>query len=75
MPRVSKAEWRDWIDHPVTIEFMRKVKELREEHLLQLAHGLYAEQPGRQTILIGVVNGFTKILDVTFQEEEQDATR
>jgi hypothetical protein len=68
--RISKEEWHDWKEHPVTDEFFKVLIAAREEALEQLAHGVYSETPGKQSILIGAVNAFTKILQTEFMENE-----
>lgn len=67
--RLSKEEWADWRDHPVTIEFFKTVHQHREEALQKLAYGLYSEEPGKQSILVGSINAFSKILEVEFAED------
>lgn len=67
--RISREEWADWKEHPVTQEFFKVLQQHREEALQVLAYGAYAEQPHRQSILIGSVNAFTKILETSFVED------
>jgi hypothetical protein len=68
--RLTKEEWRDWQEHPVTGVFMGLVKQLREDTLQALANGLYADDLGKQSIAIGKVNALTKVLETTFEESE-----
>lgn len=60
---VSREEWRDWVYHPVTQRFFYDLMEDREEALQRMAAGLFSEEPGKQNILIGMVNALTKILE------------
>lgn len=64
MEQTSRAEWRNWIDHPVTTAFFEKLKETREELIGQLPHA----EPLRQNFLIGNITAITKILEVDFVE-------
>jgi hypothetical protein len=67
--RVSKDEWHDWKEHPVTQEFFRAVRNEREEFLMRLAHGQFSEEPGKQNLVVGAINFATKILETDFVEE------
>lgn len=66
--QISKQEWADWRSHPVTVEFFKQIEELREDNLQSLANGIFSEEPGKQSILIGKVNALTKILEVKHGE-------
>lgn len=63
MAQVTRDEWRDWFEHPVTLVYFNEVSEAREEALQRMAAGLFSEEPGKQNILVGMVNALTKILD------------
>lgn len=65
----TKDEWADWKNHPMTKEFFKAVRIEREEALQRLAAGQYSEEPGKQALVIGMINSFTKILDSEFVEE------
>lgn len=67
--QITKEEWLDWRDSAVTQKFFEVVMELREESLQFLANGVFADEPGKQNILIGKVNALTKILETKFGED------
>lgn len=69
---VTKEEWADWFTHPVTSKFFEKINEEREEALQRMAAGIYSEEPGKQNILIGMVNALTKILERQYAKGEED---
>ena len=66
---LSKEEFQDWKDHPVTLKFFRVMAEVREDALQALANGVYADEPGKQNILIGKINALTKVLETKFGED------
>lgn len=63
MAQASRSEWRDWIDHPLTQLYFEEIEQNREDALQRMAAGLFSEEPGKQNILIGMVNALTKILE------------
>jgi hypothetical protein len=72
MDRLTRAEWRDWLDHPGTQQFFQELDENREEALQRMAVGLFSEEPGKQNILIGMINALTKILEKQHGESYDD---
>lgn len=70
MASVTRQEWADWRDHPITSEFFKQLAKEREEALRRLAAGQFSEEPGRQALMVGMISAFTKILDVEFAEDE-----
>lgn len=66
---ITKEEWLEWKDHPITELFFRTVQELREDSLQLLANGTFAEEPGKQNVMIGKINALTKVLETTFGED------
>lgn len=67
---VTKEEWKDWMEHPTTAAFMERLKAEREVAIGHLAAGLFADQPGRQAIYIGLISGLTKILNSSIEDND-----
>lgn len=70
MKRVSKDEWANWREFPITQAFFDVLHRRREEALQVLSHAVHSEEQGKQQILIGMIGELTKILDVSFVENE-----
>lgn len=70
-PKLSKQEWREWQESKVTLAFIEAVKDAREEYLQALTNGVFAEDPGRQNIVIGKINAYTSILAMDLAEGEE----
>lgn len=65
---ITNEEWLEWREHDITQLFFSAVVELREETLQALANGVYSEEPGKQAIMIGKINAFTKVLETRWGE-------
>lgn len=61
--RPTKDQWHDWYEHPVTSAYFEALKSEREEALQQLANGVFASEPNRQNIAIGLIAALTKQLN------------
>ena len=72
MEKPNREERRNWLDLPTTQYFFREILEDREEALQRLAIGLFSEEPGKQNILIGMINALTKILEKQNGDEFDD---
>lgn len=68
MHYITKEEWADWRNHPVTQKFFSNLHQEREDALEHLAAGAFAEDHGRQNIFIGLINALTKILNHSLEE-------
>ena len=68
MSEVTKAEWQDWFEHPTTIAFFTRLKQEREDAMEALANGLFADNPGKQNIYVGLISGLTKILNASYED-------
>ncbi len=69
--KITKGEWRDWMDHPVTKVYFDTLRSDREEALRRLAAGMFADEPGKQSVVIGMIGAMTKILDADFEGEDE----
>ncbi len=69
MEQFSKEEWRDWLEHPCTQDFFKRVRQEREDAINQLAAGLFSETPGKQNVFVGLISGLTKLLNAEYSED------
>lgn len=66
--RPTKDQWSNWLEHPVTVAYFERLRDEREEALLMLAEGIFAAEPNRQNIAIGMIAGITKQLNAEIVE-------
>jgi hypothetical protein len=69
LEKLNAEEWRDWFEHPGTVEFFKRVREEREEAINHLANGLFSESPGKQNVYIGLISALTKVVNAEYSEE------
>lgn len=67
MAEINKQEWQDWFEHPITEEFFKRLREEREDAMEALANGLFADNPGKQNIYVGLISGLTKIINASYE--------
>lgn len=70
MTEVSKEEWDEWKQHPVTKEFFDKIKEEREGIAKQVLDGAFignSQEQDRRVIAVGV---YDSILNTEFEDDE-----
>lgn len=70
---VSKADWLQWKEDPVTRKFFEMISERREDAIQYLAFG-GASTMSKKDITVGAINAYTHILAVSY-EEENDGPR
>mgnify|MGYP001583458199 CR=1 FL=1 len=68
MSEITKDQWGDWKNHPVTIEFIKKMESLRNDGVLELGSGVYAQDTGRTYLVIGAINALTRIIEADYLE-------
>jgi hypothetical protein len=68
MQNVTKTEWHDWKQHPVTREFFKSVSNAREELLESLASFQFVDSEAKQNQVIGLVGALTKIIQADYEE-------
>lgn len=68
MSEITKDQWTDWKNHPVTIEFLKKIKDVREYGIAELGSGVHAENMSRTYLSIGSINALNKILEADYLE-------
>lgn len=68
MLEITKEDWAQWRDNPVTRSFFGLIAQRREEAIEQLAFG-NTTSPSKQNILVGAVNAYTHILKTDYHEE------
>lgn len=66
---ITKDQWADWRDHPVTKAFIEAIKIRREEHIHALE--LFSESQHKLTVMIGRISGLTEVLDTSFEEGDK----
>lgn len=66
LDNLSKEQWANWREHPITEHFFVMLKDKREGLLDVLSYGALEEK--KQDILVGRIAAFTDILNVTFEE-------
>ena len=68
MPQeVSKEEWLNWREHPVTMQFFAMLQAKREALLDVLSYGSL-ETEKQQDRLVGRIAAMTDVMSVTFEE-------
>lgn len=66
---ISRSEWADWREHPVTKEFMKLVRDQISEGVTILGKGGFHDAPNLQNQLIGKIGAFQRVLEVTHEGE------
>lgn len=70
MQELTREDWVQWLESPVTKSFFNMIAERREETIAQLAYGNITSS-SRKDIAVGAINAYTHILGVRFEEEEK----
>ena len=70
MEYVTKDQWADWKEHPVTKRFMDELLQLREYGFEELGSGVHAGDVARTYLVIGSINAIGKIMSVDFIEQK-----
>jgi hypothetical protein len=65
---ITKSEWSQWREHPVSKLFFKTISEKREEAIKVLAYGTNSGSTSKTNILVGAINAYTHILDAEFEE-------
>lgn len=68
MSEITKDQWTDWKNHPVTLEFLKKIKDIREYGIAELGSGVHADSPANTYLRIGAINALNKILEADYLE-------
>lgn len=68
LEQISKEEWNNWREHPITEHFFQMLKDRREDLIEMLAYG-NIESPKKQDITLGAVGAYTHILNVNYEGE------
>jgi hypothetical protein len=71
MVDLTKEDWVQWLDNPVTKALFSMITERREEFIAQLAYGNVTSSR-KQDITIGAINAYTHILGMRFEETNND---
>lgn len=66
---LTKEEWIQWREHPVTRRVFDLIANRREEAIQYLAYGGSANSMSKQNITVGAINAYTHILSMRFEEE------
>ncbi len=69
---VTKSDWQSWLENPVTKLHYESIYKNREDLLQALAHGAFESSPGLTNIMIGKINGYTKVLDQEYPVPEKE---
>lgn len=71
MQELTKEDWVQWLNSPVTRSFFSMLAERREEAITQLAYGNIVSN-SKKDITIGAINAYTHILGTRFEEDKLD---
>ena len=71
MQEVTKADWEQWREDPVTRRVFGMISERREEAIQHLAFGGITSM-SKKDITIGLINAYTHILAMSFEEDNQN---
>jgi hypothetical protein len=65
----TRDQWADWLDHPTTKAYFKRLRDEREQALLMLSEGVFSAEPNRQNIALGMIAGLTKQLNAEIAED------
>lgn len=70
--KVYKEDFGVWKLNPVTQAFFQAIREMREEGLEELSHGVHSMDIGKTHLVIGKINALTHILNTRFGENSEE---
>lgn len=69
LDNLTKEQWANWREHPMTEHFFDVLKIKREQLLELLAYGSL-ESEKKQDNVVGRIAGLTDVLNTTFEGDE-----
>ena len=69
---MTKVEFMEWRDHPVTKELIRMFTEVRDAYAERLVGGFTIDEPTKTSKDVGVIKGLDFFLKAQFEEEDKE---
>lgn len=73
---ISRAQFEEWKEHPVTIDFYEKIEEIKKQLLENISSGLTIAHRadithGLTNRMVGHIEGLDQLINATYDDDEE----